>query len=131
MITERRYPDEPESVPEARHFIESALQGQPVPVQNVVTLLVSELATNAVRHAGSYFTVCVEVADGVVRVEVTDPSGAMPVRRSPAPTDVGGRGLHIVDRLADEWGVVPASPVGKTVWFKVALGAAPRTARFG
>ncbi len=131
MIAERRYPDEPESVPEARRFIESTLHGLPVPVQEVITLLVSELATNAVRHAGSYFTVCIEVEDGAVRVEVTDPATAMPVRRSPAPTDVGGRGLHIVDRLAQEWGVVPASPAGKTVWFKVAYDASPRTARYG
>ncbi len=128
MIAKRRYPDEPESVPEARRFIESTLRNVPVQVREVVALLVSELATNAVRHAGTHFTVCVELAEGAIRVEVTDPAAEMPVRRSPSPTDTGGRGLHIVDRLAQDWGVIAESPAGKTVWFKVALDASPRTA---
>jgi anti-sigma regulatory factor (Ser/Thr protein kinase) len=129
VIVQRTYPGKPASVPKARHFIASALHGLPEPVQEVVGLMVSELATNAVRHTGSSFTIHVEVAHGTVRVEVTDPGPGEPVKRSPRPTDPNGRGLRIVETLATEWGVLPVSPRGKTVWFSVPLNVPPAAAK--
>jgi signal transduction histidine kinase len=130
VITERSYPGEPASVPRARHFIGSALHGLPDPVREAVMLMVSELVTNAVRHTGTRFTISVKVDQRAVRVEVTDTGIGMPVRRSPRPTEPGGRGLRIVDTLAREWGVVRTSP-GKTVWFTVPLNGPRPAARSG
>jgi anti-sigma regulatory factor (Ser/Thr protein kinase) len=131
VISRRSYPGEVASVPRARHFIASALHGLPDPVKESVILMVSELATNAVRHTGHRFTVFVEVAHGAVRVEVTDPGPGLPIKRYPAPTDLSGRGLRIVESLANQWGVEPASPTGKTVWFTLSMHAPPQAAQFG
>ena len=62
----------------------------------------SELATNAVRHAHTPFEVVVQT-DGYVRIEVEDRSTDPPVRKP--PSEEGGRGLAIVEQLCDRWGV--------------------------
>ncbi len=83
-----------------------------------VTLLVSELAANAVQHAQTWFTVSVE-ATPRIRVEVSDEDGR-PVRRQPgAPANTSGRGLNIVARASDGWGVELHPDDGKTVWFEI------------
>ena len=77
-----------------------------------VRLVVSELVTNAVRHApGEPISVSVEVDDdGVVRGEIED-SGEGGVRlRATSPGEPGGYGLGIVDALTDRWGVDEAHP---------------------
>ena len=78
--------------------------------------MVSELATNSIRHAATSFTVIVERVPGMVRVEVIDSGEGEPKMRAPAVSDPTGRGLRIVEELADDWGVVP-TPDGKMVWF--------------
>nr|WP_308457926.1 ATP-binding protein [Streptomyces sp. SM11] len=99
-------------------------------------LCLSELATNAIRHAvpqGGYFLVAASLIDGRLRVEVHDQSGRLPHINCPDAEDVSGRGLLLVDALADGWGVQPRVPSGKTVWteFKIetrhksAAGAIP------
>ncbi|MFF6955186.1 ATP-binding protein [Streptomyces sp. NPDC008317] len=88
-------------------------------------LLVSELATNAVRYgrvAGRLFRVEVRLADDVLRVGVTDARGE---RRPQVPEavsddDESGRGLLIVAAVAARWAVVPLD-VGKTVWAELDL----------
>lgn len=86
-----------------------------------VLLLVSELATNAVRHARTEFEVAVDVQPGVVRVSVVDSAGAAPpVVREPDAEQTDGRGLFIVDRLATTWGTLPVPTGRKAVWFTVA-----------
>lgn len=84
-------------------FLQGAIAGRVDPeVQSDLTLVLSELASNAVRHAGTPFAVVVEI-NGQVRIEVEDGSTDAPVSR--APSNDGGRGLAIVDRLCDRWGV--------------------------
>jgi anti-sigma regulatory factor (Ser/Thr protein kinase) len=85
-----------------------------------VELLVSELATNAVRHARTSFEVAIWVGSKT-RVEVSDGS-PVPPRRSvgPGSGDEGGRGLILVDRLALAWGF-HLTGHGKTVWFEASL----------
>lgn len=85
-------------------------------------VVVAELATNAVRHGclpGRGFRLSLVLLQGSrLRIEVTDPRGD----RLPAVSgvaDEGGRGLVIVDALADGWGVLPYPPSGKTVWAEV------------
>lgn len=83
-------------------------------------LIVSELATNAVRHAGTPFRVRVERDGESVRVAVDDRSDDRPERVEPDGYR-GGRGLRIVDTLASEWGTEPADGGGKRVWARVDL----------
>ena len=83
-------------------------------------LVVSELATNAVRHAGSRFTVTVDVTGGAVLVTVTDPSSALPFPVHASPLHDSGRGLGIVAELSARWGVTPEPHGGKSVWALIA-----------
>ena len=89
--------------------------------RETLTLLISELVTNAVRHAGRTALDRIHVAistEPVVRVEVTDGGpGFDPAAVRRAHTDGGGWGLLIVDRLAARWGVDPAALV--RVWFEL------------
>ncbi|MFE9879327.1 ATP-binding protein [Streptomyces sp. NPDC005784] len=91
-----------------------------------VTLITAELTANAVRHGhvpGRDFHLRLAGTDGVLRVEVTDTRAErLPVPAAPYPDEASGRGLLLVDALADDWGVTPC-PVapGKTVWAEVRL----------
>lgn len=86
-------------------------------------LLISEVVTNAVRHAGlsskDEIVLCIE-PDGLgVRVEITDPGrGFSPTPRA-APTPAGGWGLPLLERLSDGWGVDHRDGGGSIVWFRV------------
>ena len=105
-----------ENIPRARHFVDDALPD--TCWADDVTLLVSELASNAVRHARTPFTISVGCDGTAVRVEVSDLSPELPVRRVPTVEAVTGRGLMIVEALATSWGVEPDGS-GKTVWFEI------------
>lgn len=89
-------------------------------------LLVSELVTNALLHAGTQTALTVAVAEGTLEVGVTDLASRSPLPRdlAEAPSEdwraEGGRGLGLVDKVADEWGVV-VLPVGKQVWFRLGV----------
>jgi len=81
-------------------------------------LLLSEVVSNALLHAGTPLTVSV-VPDGAgVRVEVRDGSPVQPVRRRRSATATTGRGVRLLDTLADDWGSRSADE-GKLVWFRV------------
>jgi len=117
-VTEvRSYPPEPESVTKARVFVLEALRSFPEDIIDRAEIMVSELATNALRHTGTPFTVSVSTTPDHIRVEVTDAGGGRPRKQSPSPLETSGRGLQIVEALADHWEVVPAQPSGKTVLF--------------
>ncbi len=110
-----------ESVTAVRHFVRGALQSFDARVDaDVAELLASELATNAVGLAAGEITVTVRHRQGRLRVEVRDFGYGRPEVARPAPfaTD-GGRGLMIVESLADAWGVDEFLP-GKIVWFELA-----------
>jgi anti-sigma regulatory factor (Ser/Thr protein kinase) len=117
---ERTFPNSPNSVTGARRFVLDTIRGVAREVSDSVALMVSELATNSIRHAGTGFRVRVDHTPAEVRVEVIDRGGGAPTVRSPAPTEPSGRGLRIVENFADSWGV-RASPPGKVVWFTLAL----------
>lgn len=101
----------------ARRFVRAELAESPLDVDTAV-LLVSELVTNAVLHARSPFRVLVEPRAEAIRVEVHDGSPVPPRMHMFAPTSATGRGLRLLDRLAQTWGVTPMSD-GKCVWFEV------------
>ena len=81
------------------------------------TLIVSELVTNAVVHAGGTIDLRVALTDESLRVDIHDTSDLLPHLRQP---DVGGRGLHIVNAIATNWGVTTDGH-GKTTWFELRL----------
>ena len=115
----RTFPHEPESVPAARRFATGVLRDVSTDTLEAVELMVSELATNCIRHTDSGFDLTITRAGGDIRVEATDGAGGRPEMRSPKPTDPSGRGLKIVDMLSAKWGVQQRTSVGKTVWFTV------------
>ena len=86
-----------------------------------IRLLVSELVTNSVRHSGAereLVRLMVTSRGGTVRVEVSDGGrGFQPRARTKAQDEVGGWGLHLVDRLADRWGVETGRRT--RVWFEL------------
>jgi hypothetical protein len=126
MSPQRRFPNEPASVSDARRFTLEAVGGVSPQLADAVAVMVSELAANAVRHTGSHFTLNIERSEALIRVAVTDAGSGSPIMRNPEPIEPTGRGLQIVQALAADWGVVPApNPPGKTVWFTV--DAAPAT----
>ncbi len=106
----------------ARRFVGDRLTRWGVPaILETVQLLVSELVTNAVIHARSTAQLRIEVLGDVVRVTVIDhgPGTRRRTRSVPPPTEFGGRGLYIVDRLATRWGA-DESEDGNHVWFELA-----------
>lgn len=88
-------------------------------VVELVTLLVSEVVTNAVLHARSDFELSVVSGSHHLRIEVSDSSPVVPVQRQRDDDALTGRGLALVDQLASAWGVTEHAG-GKVVWFEVA-----------
>ena len=102
-------PAEPHSAKVARDAV-AGLDGHLGRVYGDVVLLISELVTNSVRHAGLDATqplqLSVGTEDDVVRVAVRDPGpGFRPPKAPTDPAHVGGWGLVLVDQLAERWGV--------------------------
>jgi anti-sigma regulatory factor (Ser/Thr protein kinase) len=83
-----------------------------------VRLVASELATNAVMHAQSDFTVILEGRETSVLLTVRDgsPSAPAPSPDVPQGMPIGGRGLLIVDMMSQDWGVAGQGGAGKSVW---------------
>ncbi|MEU8349253.1 MULTISPECIES: ATP-binding protein [Streptomyces] len=100
-------------------------------------LLASEVTTNAVRYAAGPAVVRLRWLHPVLRVSVLDDCAGLPVCPAAGPPDVPGaeaergRGLLILDLLADSWGdgppedTPPVGAVGKSVWFELVLGEEP------
>ncbi|WP_354642131.1 ATP-binding SpoIIE family protein phosphatase [Kitasatospora camelliae] len=84
-------------------------------------LMVSELVTNAIRHATRPVTLRL-VRTSLLRCEVGDDNAELPRARRAGPEDERGRGLHIVSRCADRWGATRLGG-GKVVWFEQRLPA--------
>jgi|SRR6516165_4075983 len=82
-------------------------------------LLVSELVTNAILHARSAASVSVDRHGSLFRIAVCDGSSTVPRVRDYGPRAVTGRGMLLVDRIAERWGVEERTE-GKCVWFEVA-----------
>ena len=87
------------------------------------TQIVAELAANAATHGrvqGRDFRLTLYVVAGTLRIEVTDTRGDLLPRLQQAdPRGESGRGLLLVDALADRWGVTPGPRPRKTVWAEV------------
>lgn len=114
-------PGETASVPQARRFVEGVLDAWDLPELGWrAAVCVSELAANCALHARTEFTVeLTEKPGGLVRVGVSDWSLRVPVLRSNSAEATTGRGLNLVEELAQHWGV-DVTATGKTVWLELA-----------
>ncbi|MEV5774529.1 ATP-binding protein [Streptomyces antimycoticus] len=95
-------------------------------------LLTSELTTNSVRYSSNCASVRLRWMHPVLRVSVSDTNPELPEPLKPSTELDGGRGLFILDVLADRWGGCamgeePFGLAGKTVWFELAWGGPPPT----
>jgi anti-sigma regulatory factor (Ser/Thr protein kinase) len=116
---ELRLPPAAESVPAARRFARDQLRGSDCDTETAA-LLVSEVVTNAVLHGRSDVLLVVEDRGASAYVSVSDTSPMPPRVHNFAVESATGRGLRLVDQLAQRWGVErAASGQGKVVWFEV------------
>lgn len=94
--------------------------GEPEHVREPVQLVVSELVTNVIRHAtGHEARVRLERHADRVVVAVVDPDARPPRLSRPSLEDESGRGLHLVEAVADRWGARSLPGGGKVVWCEV------------
>ncbi|SCF59533.1 SpoIIE family protein phosphatase [Streptomyces sp. Ncost-T10-10d] len=110
---------DPEALSSARHMIRAAVRAWGARTRaDEVELAADELITNALMHTDGGAIVTIRVLTGPerrLRVDVEDRSSALPRRRDAGQSGVSGRGLMLVDRLADLWGVESRGS-GKCVW---------------
>ena len=88
------------------------------PLCDAVELLTVEVVTNALLHANTPLTLRLRREATGVHLEVRDGSTVPPHRQHFSPTSTTGRGVRLLDDLADQWGWWAESD-GKTVWFQV------------
>jgi anti-sigma regulatory factor (Ser/Thr protein kinase) len=126
-------PRTPEASVAARRAVIAANGALPANVREDVLLLLTELVTNAVRHAnaGPDTTLRVEFRQRsrAVRVAVYDEgSGFAPQASAFSGGDKGGWGLRLVDRIADRWAITPTA-TGTCVWFELWYDGSPSDQR--
>ena len=118
-----RFAPEPEVVTTARHTLDGLADLLPAEKLEDVRLVVSELVTNSILHAGlsteDQISLTVKVSAGSVRGRVCDSGSGFEVTSEPSPrSDMsGGWGLPIVETISDRWGVEGNSHV--CVWFEI------------
>jgi anti-sigma regulatory factor (Ser/Thr protein kinase) len=128
---------DPAEVGRARRWARSRLLGSGIgadePLAETLILLISELVTNAVVHTGCPAVLRMLVPSaaqgvdhGTVRLEVADVSDCPPRQRHADRDETGGRGLELVDGLADRWGWQPEG-AGKQIWCEIDRSALPGT----
>jgi anti-sigma regulatory factor (Ser/Thr protein kinase) len=111
-------PPEAASVTRVRRWASAQTAPLGPAVASTVELVVSELVTNSVLHAGTDIVVEIHRFPDRIRVDVADRSGVRPVIRDFDADAATGRGLSLLQRVVDEWGVEQI-PGGKVVWFEL------------
>ncbi|MFD8003836.1 ATP-binding protein [Streptomyces mirabilis] len=121
------FPRERASVPDARHFVAEVLTEWKLPeLADTAELATSELATNAVLHAraGAFRVTLRRLGDDQVQVAVVDRSRTLPQLGAAYDDEDHGRGLAIVESIAEKWGA-DLLPWGKKVWADLAAPPEP------
>lgn len=122
--TIRRFLSDPAQVGAARQFVRELLAGHPR--VDDIEVCASEIVTNAVCHpapdrAPLGVEVAVQITEEIVLVRVTDGGGSTTptIKQEHEQSESGGRGMFIVEALADEWGFNRAADGATRVWFTV------------
>jgi PAS domain S-box-containing protein len=116
----------PQHVAGGRRFVRNTLHAwDQAGLAPTACLLVSELLTNAMRHTSEPIGLRLHHTEHEIIAEISDDHPQLPRRTLPAPADEDGRGLTLVDALADRWGSLPANG-SKIVWFALTTGRPPR-----
>ena len=112
----------PTSAAQARAFVSDHLvDHRLLYLVESVRLVTSELATNALLHAQTAFSVTLSASDTEVVLTVRDYSQALPERRGAQVLDATGRGLEIVEIVSQEWGINQDEAGSKGVWASFAI----------
>ena len=112
-------PGEATSAADARRFVAARLADAGLDgMTDTAVLLVSELVANAVLHAHTDLVLVVRIDDERATVEVHDGSAGAPTVKDYSSLSGTGRGLVLVEALADRWGMEPTHG-GKFVWFEL------------
>ena len=120
-VVAREFQPAVEQASVARHWLIDVAARWKLPDDPFVALLGSELISNAIVHAATPFTLTFAVAEGVAEVAATDTGGGDPRPQSLSnPRAASGRGLAMIEALADEWGTAWLG-AGKQVWFRRTL----------
>lgn len=106
---------------DARRFVCDAIDEWGVAPPENAALLTSEVVTNAMIHVGGSVVLHVWRNGRRAVVEVHDDSSEQPELREPEPGRAGGRGMQIIEALANSWGVIDIHDDGKIVWFEIQL----------
>ncbi|MEU0676108.1 ATP-binding protein [Streptomyces sp. NPDC006172] len=107
-------------VAEVRHAVQAALVSWGASaIADDMAVVASELASNALKHAGGGATVRLRLAEGQALLEVDDGSARQPVARRVGAEVEEGRGLLLVKALAAEWGWRYRKGGGKMVWASI------------
>ena len=111
---------DPEQVAEARRLVAGYLAERGDDDGEVAVLLTSELVTNAILYGQAPLELRAQADGAALRVEVhdLDPTSPPVLRHDADLVEIGGRGLQLVDTLADRWGWAE-NDYGKVVWFEL------------
>ena len=124
-----RFLPRPQDVGRARHWFRTCLRQLPTVDADAAEAVFAEVAANAVRHGRGRVTVTVEFLGTAVRCAIRDGGCRVPQLTTAWRPDLeDGRGMVIIEALADRWGV-RRHLLGKTVWFEVRVPVRPSPAR--
>ncbi|MGW2425905.1 ATP-binding protein [Streptomyces sp. NPDC001709] len=116
---------DPASVRRARRLVTAQLSDWAVDdLADTAELLVSELTTNALRHTRGPLRLNLRLRDSRLLCEVEDTESSSPARTVADPDAEGGRGIELLDLLADAWGSTRTA-TGKTMWFELQAAGRP------
>jgi len=109
-------------LPAARKWVADFLSAQGIPTKlaQLAVVLADELVANAITHGAPPIEISLSTTAGIVRCEVADGSNTIPALNIADPTEISGRGIQLVAKLANRWGTSVAGP-GKRVWFELDL----------
>ena len=109
------------TVPHAREFVRRTLEEWRVADTDEALLVVTELAANAVLHAGSSYAVRISSSPGLLRIEVSDDDPGTPEPQPFSSTAETGRGIVLVSAIATSWGIRTDGGAGKVTWAELSL----------
>jgi anti-sigma regulatory factor (Ser/Thr protein kinase) len=113
-------PPHAQSLQPARDFVRQTLAQWGLPdITDDVSLVVTELVTNAITHAASRCELQLDFDGSTVEIQVVDHGAGIPEIRDSAAHHQGGRGLQLVEAVSAQWGVREGSDGAKVVWARL------------